>query len=362
MAGGNTGSSAAGDAAAGGGGTAPVDPIPVNNPSDCAHLPAVGTWESVSPVGRAATAIVADPWDSAILWLGTAGHGLWKSTDCGATWAEVSSGRNHQAIEASAIVSMVVDTVHRGTLYVVAIYPFDGAWKSVNGGVDWDQLFASSPAIGNQMNCISVDPTNSLHLVVTMHANCEAPYAPTCEAVTADGGATWTCVKSPSSPEGNWEEGSNVWVLGATTWLYGGVHLWLTENSGTTWTNLTPDPAVLFGFWSDHSHTIVRASDGAYYIGSGQGIARSTDAHVWTQMPSSGRVVGVVHGNGHMYAADQWSKSLRVASESDGSAWTAFPTPAQVPDDQGAPFIEYDAAHHLLFATFGDGLWRVVTP
>jgi hypothetical protein len=348
--------------------------------SPCSLLPGAGTWENISPVTATVGdtsgknfmgAVLADPFDSATVWLGTGYAGFWKSTNCGApgTWHEVSTGRNRASIEGGSLVSMALDPVLPGVIYVVPIYGPGGVWKSTNAGVDWDQLFPSSPVQGNAMNTIAMDPTNHLHLVVNMHANCNAPYAPTCEAESSDGGATWTFVKSPnganpSGTGGGWEEGANVWILDASSWLYGGLHLWLTTDHGSTWRNLDPDPASAWGFSGDHSHTITRGADGTAYVGCNQGIVSSKDGWAsWTLIPT-GRTVGLVHGsNGRFYSSDQWSTTYRTASDSAPTVWSILPPPAALPAGQGAAFLDYDAAHTLLYSSnIAAGLWRVVVP
>jgi len=63
---------------------------------------AAGSWDanSIAPVtapdeppyefvGKS-TAIVVDPFDASTVWLGTGNKGLFKSSDCGATWAHVN--------------------------------------------------------------------------------------------------------------------------------------------------------------------------------------------------------------------------------------------------------------------------------
>jgi len=336
----------------------------------CGALAASGAWEDISPVrvmpGDAwaknfSLGFLVDPFDPATVWLGTGYSGLWKSTDCGANWTEISTGRNRAAIEGGALGDLVIDPVDRGVLYLVPIYGPGGVWKSANGGVDWDQLITSSPVGGNAMNVMAMDPSDHRHLVVGMHANCDAPYNPTCEAESLDAGATWRFFKSPSSAENNWEEGGNIFFIDSdsATWLYLGVHLWITKDHGGHWQNLTPDPSPIFGF-----HEVITGPDGTLYLSSGQGVSRSTDGEHWTLIPNSGgSTVALLHANGHFYAADQWSATYRIAPDTDATMWSALPAPAGLPKDQGTGALQYDVAHHLLYsANLAGGLWRVVTP
>jgi hypothetical protein len=208
-----------------------------------------------------------------------------------------------------------------------------------------------------------MDPTDHRHLVVGFHSNCAAPYAPACEAETTDSGATWRIVKAAW---GGWEEGAGPWVIDATTRLFGGTHLWLTTNSGTDWTNLDPDPAQYWGLNGGEveTHSIPHGADGSYYLTAGQGVVRSTDGgHSWSLISTSGgQTVAFVIGGGNLYTSNQWSASIHTAPESDPTKWTAMTAP-NIPSGQGCPYLDYDVAHHVLYAScYAAGLWRTVTP
>jgi photosystem II stability/assembly factor-like uncharacterized protein len=336
-------------------------------------LKPAGTWEKIR--SRWSDALVVDPFDPAIVWVADDSNGLLKSTDCGSTWTHINTGVNGAQVDQGGIVSMAVDPVDRGVMYVAPIYGAGGVWKSVNGGVDWQQLFpagsegANTIGAGTHIDCVSMDPTDHKHLVIGTHANCLGDYAPTCQAESLDAGVTWRFFRSPPGtidPDANWEEGAGPWVINRTTWVYGGFHLWLTTNNGKDWKLLNPDPAP---YWSLNggevqTHSIPHGSDGSYYLTAGQGVVRSTDGGLsWSLIPNSGgRSVGFVIGDGKLYSSDQWSASYHVADEADGTNWTEFPAPPDLPMDKGAPFLDYDPAHHILFSSnYGGGAWRVVT-
>ncbi|HEV8245812.1 MAG TPA: hypothetical protein VGP93_08585, partial [Polyangiaceae bacterium] len=94
--GGATGGTAGGGSATGGsGGTGnsgsggtPPEVLP------CDSLPGAGQWENISPDGLSdTTALIADPFEAGTVWLGTTDGGLFKSTDCGAQFTHISTGR-----------------------------------------------------------------------------------------------------------------------------------------------------------------------------------------------------------------------------------------------------------------------------
>jgi hypothetical protein len=361
-----------------GGAVSASAPVIVAAVGDCANLPAAGRWENISVPGTGAgdegvfsknfsEALVVDPFDPATVWLNIGYKGVFKSSDCGATWVHVNTGRNREAIDNGSHVSMAIDHTERGTMYLISIFSTWGLWKSTNGGVDWDQMFPADSEVMKATHgfadAISMDPTDHRHLVVGFHTNCEAPYAPTCVAETKDGGASWSVHKTPAP---NWEEGAGPWVIGPNTWVYGGEQLYYTQDGGTSWRQVTASGTWGFSGGEVATHPIPRGKDGTYYLTSSQGVVRSKDGQSWTLIPSlQHRVVGFALAGGKLFASDQWSKSYFVASEDAPDAWSPLPPPsdAELPADQGAPYIDYDPVHRVVYTSnFAGGTWRTVAP
>jgi hypothetical protein len=215
------------------------------------------------------------------------------------------------------------------------------------------------------INSIAMEAANPLHLVASMHAVCSAPYGVVCEAESTNGGSTWTVTTVPV-PGTNWVAGAGAFILNATTWLFGTYSngLWLTTDRGSTWKNVTPAK----GSGAMGGKTLILpfspAPDGTYYLSAMEGILRSSDGETWSLIPNSGgRSVGFAMGNGHLYSADQWTTNYHAALETAPTVWTSLPTPAAVPSTLGAPYLAYDAAHHLLYSSnWTGGLSRLVFP
>jgi len=113
------------------------------------------------------------------------------------------------------------------------------------------------------------------------------------------------------------------------------------------------------------THSIARGSDGTYYLTCGQGIVKSSDGgHSWSLIPNfHHRTVGLVMVGGTLFASDEWSTGYYTASENDLTSWTTIPPPAGLASDQGAPYVDYDAAHHILYSSnFAGGTWRLRMP
>lgn len=370
-AGGKSGAGGMGGRGGGSGGSGGAGGATGMTGSPCTNLPQAGAWQSIAPFSAGGTAygegwseaMSIDPFDTAVVWLSTGYKGIYKSTDCGKTFAHMNTGRNAAPFERGNHISMLVDPVDRGVIYVANIHDSINLWKSTNGGVDWDPLFPMGSEVyqvvwGYAMS-VAMDPSNHKHLMVAFHDNCKAPYAPACEAETTDAGATWRLIKIPFP---GWQEGSGSWIIDATTSLYAGTGLFLTTDSGASWKDVGPQSGMAFGSGEREIHPIPRGPDGTYYIASNQGVIKSADAHSWTLIPNSGGgIVSFASGAGQFIVSAEYTKdSYRVAKWSDPTVWTTFAPP---PVDQGGSYLDYDAVHKILYSSnFGGGLWRLVLP
>ena len=174
----------------------------------------VGVWEKITPASIIAKgdtpggAVLVNPKDTRIVYVGSAnGTGLWKSTDCGATFVHINTGKNGSHIDSGRIWDMVIDPVDPEILYVIEGYGDGGLWKTTNGGVDWENTTpigseVAKTANGNFTSIVGMDITDHLHLVLAFHSGCGGAYAPNCQAETKDGGATWRLFKEPIAGEG----------------------------------------------------------------------------------------------------------------------------------------------------------------
>ena len=156
---------------------------------------------------------------------------------------------------------------------------------------------------------VAMDPNDHKHLIIGFHGNCEAPYAPACEAETTDSGATWRLFKLPTK---GWEEGAGPWVIDATTSLYGGNPVSFSRpivaHPGRT---SAPGCVGIRGRRSrDPSYSPRSRRHVLHHVA--QGMVKSTDTKTWTLMPNSGgRLVGFTSGDGLFITSDQWSATLQ---------------------------------------------------
>ena len=352
--------------------------------ANCDSLPAAGTWENITPPEvmagfgdsshpRGVYAFAVDPQNSGTIYLGTFAQKVWKTTDCGSTWTHISTGRNGAAVDSGDNWTFVMDPTDPKVLYTNSGYGSNTAYKSTNGGVDWDEIWPPSSKAADQVklqkiveynfaNVFAIDPFDHQHLLLTFHAVCAAPYNSACLAETKDGGATWRLMNG--DPSWNGTEGQVVYFLdNSNTWIWASQNsgFWRTEDGGTTWkrTNEVNKEAHPQG------SQIYRAKDGTFYLAASDGVSRSANGKDWTLIPDTGPLAGGLVSDGTtMYLSTAFIggygkdlQPMRTAPEATGQPWTKMPSPGM----KNGGILGYDPGHHVLYASnFDDGFFRVV--
>lgn len=361
--------------------------------SNCDNLGDVGVFQEITPaevkagIGQKAPdgqvkggpfAMVVDPVNQGTVYSGTLLQGVWKTTDCGATWTKMSEGINGADVNRGMNWTFEIDPYNPNTVYTNSGYGSNGLYKSIDGGQNWIDIWStlSQPVLGkffeyNFANVVALDPWNSEHILLTFHEGCwsnfslprpSPPYAGTCIVESFDGGGSWKII---AGKEGwNAGEGQIIFFLdSSTTWLWGSQNngFWRTEDSGQTWVQIP-------GMATSHLQgtRMHRAKDGTFYIPAGDGIWRSPDgkANTWELIPGTGPIVGAIVSDGTtMYASTCYGggvcDQIRILTslETDGRTWAEMPN---VPKLKHGGNLGYDAGHKLLFSSnLISGLWRV---
>lgn len=372
------GAGGAATAAGGGGYNGPVghagaQTAPPHVVTDCTQLAAPGVWEQITPNVDLSTfgvgSITFDPNNTATLYVGTATSGLYKSTNCGGSWEHMNTGTLGADIEKGAIAP-VLDPLNPNTVYTGSLYGTNGFFRSKDGGKNWEQKLPPDLQqyipYGGFIGGIAIDPgpdaNANLHLIVTWHDVCKAPYNASCYAETHDGGDTWELVNGHPSWSGM--EGTVLQFLDSSRYIFTSQSngLWLTVDRGKTW-NKVPGAEISHG-----AGQLYRLAKGSFMVGTGAGVMYSPTGETWSLVPNSGGLISGLVGNGKKIwssqsypynPGDRPGPDLRymVADESDPMNWKKLETPKM----SSGGYMAYDPDHKLLYsANYWDGVWRVV--
>lgn len=149
------------------------------------------TTNSYNPgIGRI-NAVAEDPNNSNILYVGTPSGGCWKSTDAGGTWTPLTDHLQALGVSAIAIDYTNSDVVYIGTgdddggdTYSIGIF------KSTDGGSTWAEVTpTSATTFGTRIYRIIIHPTDNNTLFVASSSGCWK---------STDAGSTWTLLRSGS--------------------------------------------------------------------------------------------------------------------------------------------------------------------
>jgi hypothetical protein len=335
----------------------------------CDGLAAVGMFEDITPAMampsltmNGITNVMVDPVHAGTVFVGTDHSGLLKSTDCGSTWTKMNTGTNGAVLDSGILWSIAIDPVFPNYIYAGSLYGSNlSLFVSSDGGVNFDSAFAAGGNIASTVpmtfyqEC-GLEPGHGNHVIISFHIDCMGQWGAGCMAESMDYGKDWRLFSGPLM---NWKEGAGPYILGPTTWLLGseGDGLFVTSNSGGTWTKVGPGANRQMYQTQDKK---------AYYLPSDYGIQRSTDGGMtWTLIPNSPKTFGIVGDGKNIYTSLRNSNSDQLpyysSPESDGMTWTQMTdTPKMA---HGAHDQAYDPDHHLMYsANTSSGFWRVVTP
>ena len=109
-------------------------------------------WTSTGPDGVYVNALLVDPGAPDTVYAGTAGKGVFKSVDRGATWSKMSIGMGDVYID-----SLAVDPGPPCTLYAASSNT--GVFKSVDGGDTWMAANTGLPTVS--AHYLAADPASS---------------------------------------------------------------------------------------------------------------------------------------------------------------------------------------------------------
>ncbi|HSS75939.1 MAG TPA: glycosyl hydrolase [Thermoanaerobaculia bacterium] len=262
-------------------------------------------WREVGPYrGGRAAAVTGLPGDRNTYYFGATGGGVWKTTDGGRSWKNVSDGTYGGSIGAVAVSEWDPNVVYVGGGEVTVrgnVSHGDGLWKSTDGGKTWK---LSGLADSRHIPRIRIHPKNPDLVYAAVLGHLFGPNETRGVYRSKDGGAHWDRILYVNDKVGAVDlamDPDNPRVLYASMWNVRrtpyslesggpGSGLWKSTDGGDTWSELTFNPGFPKGTLGiigvtvspsnpENLYALVEAKDG--------GVFRSRDGgKTWKQTNS----------------------------------------------------------------------------
>lgn len=204
-------------------------------------------WEWLGPgnIGGRIRAIAIHPTTPSTIFIGGVSGGIWRSTNSGSSWYAIDDFMANLAI-----TSIVYDPTNTNIMYAATgegFYNSDGLpgagiFKSTNGGLSWSQLSSTNNDNFEYVNRLAHHPSST----GVLYAATRSPHR---IWKTTDGGDTWTSIlTTPTAATDVRVDENNPAEVLVGTWGVGGAwpqygDVYLSTNSGSSFTHLTTGAA-----------------------------------------------------------------------------------------------------------------------
>jgi photosystem II stability/assembly factor-like uncharacterized protein len=214
-------------------------------------------WREVGPYrGGRSAAVAGLPGDRKTYYFGSVGGGVWKTTDSGLTWKNVSDGFFGGSIGAVAVSEWDPNVVYVGGGEKTVrgnVSHGEGMWKSTDAGKSWKHV---GLADSRHIPRVRIHPRNPELVYAAVLGHLFGPNEMRGVYRSTNGGANWERVLYVSDRAGAVDlilDPTNPRVLYATTWNVRrtpyslesggpGSGLWKSADGGDTWVELSRNP------------------------------------------------------------------------------------------------------------------------
>ncbi len=263
-------------------------------------------WRNIGPFrGGRSAAVTGVPDKPNLFYMGATGGGVWRTTDAGNTWENISDGYFGGSIGAIAVSEWDNNVIYVGggekTVRGNVSYGY-GMFKSVDAGKSWEKIGLPN---SRHISRIRIHPKNPDVVFAAVMGDL---YKSTDERgvyKSNDGGKSWRRVLFANADAGAVDlvmDPSNPRILYASTWRIrrtpyslesggAGSGLWKSTDAGETWVNITANDGLPSGIWGISGVTVSPVNSNRVWAiieNNNGGVYRSDDAgKTWRKLNDS---------------------------------------------------------------------------
>lgn len=253
-------------------------------------------WRQLGPFrgGRSAT-VTGVPGKANLYYMGATGGGVWRTTDAGGTWENISDGYFGGSIGAVAVSEWDNNVIYVGGGEVTVrgnVSSGYGMWKSVDAGATWQSIGLKN---SRHVPRIRIHPKNPDLVYAAVMGDLYKSSDERGVYRSKDGGKNWERVLFANADAGAVDltfDPNNPRILYASTWRIrrtpyslesggDGSALWKSTDGGDTWTNISKNPGLPGGVWGISGVTVSPVNSNRVWMiveNKDGGVYRSDDA------------------------------------------------------------------------------------
>ncbi|MDT7832458.1 glycosyl hydrolase [Flavobacteriaceae bacterium S356] len=228
-------------------------------------------WRMIGPFrGGRSAAVTGVPGKANLFYMGSTGGGVWRTTDAGNTWQNISDGFFGGSVGAVAVSEWDNNVIYVGNGEKTVrgnVSSGDGIWKSVNAGKTWEHMGLKN---ARHIPRVRIHPKNPDIVYAGVMGDLYKSSNERGVYKSIDGGKTWSKKLFANKDAGVVDliiDPNNSRVLYATTWNVrrtpyslssggDGSALWKSTDEGETWTNISENKGLPSGVWGISGVTV----------------------------------------------------------------------------------------------------------